>query len=63
MVILDEFFENERKSYFADHVAGEVEVLYLGAADQVLDGVHAVLADGVVGEVELGEANSRPQYL
>jgi hypothetical protein len=31
-------------------------VLDAGAADQVLDGVHAVLGDGVVGQVELGEA-------
>lgn len=54
--VLDEFLEDEGEADLADHVAGEVEALEAGAAEQVLDCVHAVLGDGVVGEVELGEA-------
>jgi hypothetical protein len=54
--VLDEFLEDEGETHFADHVAGEVEVFDSRAGDEVLDCVHAVLGDGVVGEVEFGEA-------
>lgn len=37
-------------------------MLDLGAANEVLDGVHSILADGVVGQVEFGEPEWGREY-
>ncbi len=50
--VFDHFFEDKGESDFADHVGGKVEVKDFGGGDETFDGVHTVLADGVVGEVD-----------
>lgn len=62
MGILDKFFQYERKSYFADHVAGQVEVFEVGAGDQIFDGMHSIFRNGVVGKIELGKAEWEKMY-
>lgn len=62
MGILDEFFQYEGKSHFANHVAGQVKVLDMGTGDQILDSMHAIFGNGVVGEIKLGKAEWEMVY-
>lgn len=56
MGILDEFFQDQRKTHFADHVAGQVKVLDIGTGDQIFHSMHSIFGDRVVSQVEFGEA-------
>lgn len=56
MHVLNKILQDERKSHLTYHITRQVNLLNFSAAYQILDCVHAIFANCIIGEIELREA-------
>lgn len=49
MTILDQLLEYQRQPNLTDHITRQIKALYPTATDEILDGMHPILGDRIIG--------------